>query len=164
MRFELSILTYFALIHPLPASFFFNFKLSNHILQFLGESVKFGMINSLNKVSVLKISLVMTCDLLLAQQSMAPEWFSLSNLTCMAWVNPWSSFQTFPIGAAWWDCLPRLITSRSHFPDRSTMGRSRPESHGQNANILTTWSGTIINIVSLVKSWIALLAEYKKFY
>lgn len=67
-------------------------------------------------------SVMLTCDFVQAQPSMACEQFRLTNTRYKARVNLFGLQQLLK-GAACQDHLPRMITSRSQLPDKSTIGK-----------------------------------------
>lgn len=64
-----------------------------------------------------------TCDIVLGQQILALEQFHLHNFIHEVWINPEYGFQTLSNGAACWDHLCRLIFSKSHLLEKSTLVR-----------------------------------------
>lgn len=93
----------------------------------VGEGIV-GMINSLRKASKLKPSITMTCDIRLAPPATVTEWFHLSNFTHKTWVNLWYGFESLSNYSARCDHLPK-ITSIYHFPEQSTIVKSKPGYH-----------------------------------
>lgn len=93
---------------------------SNLFSQSLWEGVHY-LVNHFNKANMLKPSVMMACNVMLVQPSMAFRQFHLQNFTHNAWVSQQYGIQALYNCSAGYDPLPNLILPRRHHLDKSTM-------------------------------------------